>query len=305
MTLDAVIDELYAGDPAQFVARRDEAAKGARSAGDRESAAAIKALRRPSVGAWYVNVAVRAGLISLHEWLKLGERLRAAQAACDFAAVRAASAERAPLEQRVVSDLTAHLAAAGVAATASGVEEVRTTLRAALADEAAADAVRAARLSRPLEYAGFGEVDMSAALAAMAGAGANVDAPGGATGTHAEGSDAKESDAKGSPAGMDADADEADAADDRERVRRERAEAELESARRALADAEASEKAAERRAEQARRALAAAEKAQAAAEKALAAAEMAAAAASDAVASHTQQVAALEVELASSDESPE
>lgn len=294
MTLDAVIDELYAGDPAQFVARRDEAAKAARSAGDRGSAAAIKALRRPSVGAWYVNVAVRAGLISLHEWLKLGERLRAAQAAGDFAAVRAASGERAPLEQRVVSDLTAHLAAAGVAATASGVEEVRTTLRAALADESAADAVRAARLSRPLEYAGFGEVDMSAALAAMAGAGA----PGGATGTDAKGSDAKGSDGKESAAGTDAepDVDEADAAADRARVRRERAQAELESARRSLANAEASERAAERRADQARRALAAAE-------KALVAAEKAATAASHAVADHAQKVGTLEATLASFNES--
>lgn len=60
--LDTAIEELYAGYPAAFVARRDELAKQARASGDRSLAAAIKALRRPTVGSWYLNVASRAGL---------------------------------------------------------------------------------------------------------------------------------------------------------------------------------------------------------------------------------------------------
>lgn len=247
MTPDAAADELYAADPAAFVARRDELARAARSGGDRASAAAIKALRRPTLGAWYVNVAARAGLVSLREWLRLGERLRAAQAAGDFTAVRAAGAERGGLEARVLRDLTAHLASRGTTASPAGLEEVRSTLHAALADPAASDAVRAGRLARPLEYAGFGEVDMAAALAAMGARPAVAAEP------------------EARQAGEVAPAEEAE----RERAEqagraareRDRLERELASARVKLSDAEAGARASGARVEQARRALEQAERA--------------------------------------------
>ena len=164
------MDDLFAGDPSGFVAARDALAKSLRAAGDREGAATVKALRRPSVAAWYVNVAARASLVSLREWLALGASLRAAQAEPDMARVRSLGAGRAALENRGVRDLTAHLGALGVAVSAPAIEEVRATLRAALADEAAADLVSAGRLERALSYGGFGEVDVSAALAAWAAA---------------------------------------------------------------------------------------------------------------------------------------
>lgn len=250
MTPDAAADELYAADPAAFVARRDELARAARSGGDRASAAAIKALRRPTLGAWYVNVAARAGLVSLREWLRLGERLRAAQAAGDFTAVRAAGAERGGLEARVLRDLTAHLASRGTTASPAGLEEVRSTLHAALADPAASDAVRAGRLARPLEYAGFGEVDMAAALAAMGARPAVAAEP------------------EARQAGEVAPAEEAERAE-RERAEqagraareRDRLERELSSARAKLSDAEAGARASGARVEQARRALEQAERA--------------------------------------------
>lgn len=241
MTHDAV-DALYGLDPAQFVARRDALAKRVRVDGDRAGAAAIKALRRPTVGAWYANVAARAGLVSLREWLRLGERLRAAQASGDFGALRAGGAERAGLEARVLADLTAHLADLGVVATAAGLEEVRSTLRAALADEAAAEAVRAARLARPLSYAGFGEVDMTAALAAL--------------GTSASGV-------------VEPEAAEREAAE-REAAERASAERALVATRGKLRDAEASVRAAVERVAQARRALEQAERAEATASAQLA-----------------------------------
>jgi hypothetical protein len=159
--LDAVGEELYGGAPADFVARRDELAKQARSDGDRELAAAIKALRRPTVGAWYLNLAMRAGLTSLRELLDLGRELRQTQAAGDFAALRDLAARRGPLVTRVLRDLTAHLAQVGVNTTGPGLEEVRTTLGAALADPAVDDQVRAGRLDRAHSYGGFGEVEMA------------------------------------------------------------------------------------------------------------------------------------------------
>ncbi len=162
------IDALYAGDPGAFVAGRDALARAVRTAGERDTAAAIKGLRRPSLGAWYANVAARASLVSLYEWLTLGARLREAQARLDLRQVGELGAGRAALEERVVRDLAAHLAALGVTASPAGLEEFRGTLRAALADPAAGDALASGRLERSLSYAGFGEVDVSAALAALA-----------------------------------------------------------------------------------------------------------------------------------------
>ncbi|MDO5534655.1 MAG: gamma-glutamyltransferase family protein, partial [Propionibacteriaceae bacterium] len=120
------------------------------------------------MAAWYVNLAARASLVSLREWLALGTDLRAAQSAWDAVRVKELSAGRTALESRVVRDLTAHLGALGVPVSASAMDEVRATLRAALASQDAADAVAAGCLSRSLTYGGFGEVDLSAALAAMA-----------------------------------------------------------------------------------------------------------------------------------------
>ncbi|MFZ2481046.1 MAG: hypothetical protein WAW78_10325, partial [Propioniciclava sp.] len=154
------IDALYAGDPGAFVAGRDALARAVRTAGERDTAAAIKGLRRPSLGAWYANVAARASLVSLYEWLTLGARLREAQARLDLRQVGELGAGRAALEERVVRDLAAHLAALGVTVSPAGLEEFRGTLRAALADPAAGDALASGRLERSLSYAGFGEVDV-------------------------------------------------------------------------------------------------------------------------------------------------
>ncbi len=175
--LDAVRAELYGGTPADFVARRDELAKQARGDGDRELATAIKALRRPTAGAWYLNVASAAGLTSLRELLDLGRALRETQAAGDFAALRDLAARRGPLVNRVLRDLAAHLAQVGVAATGGGLDEVRTTLGAALADPAIDQLVRDGRVDRPLSYGGFGEVDMAVVAPAAGTSGGAKDSP--------------------------------------------------------------------------------------------------------------------------------
>ena len=50
-----VADELYALTPAEFTAARDERARQVRAAGQRDEAAAIKKLARPTASAWLVN----------------------------------------------------------------------------------------------------------------------------------------------------------------------------------------------------------------------------------------------------------
>lgn len=173
--LTALVDELYARPPAEFVARRDELAREARASGDRALAAQIKALRRPSVGAWYLNSAVRAGLASLDDLLRLGRELRDAQGRGDFPALRELGARRGPLTSAVVREVSAHLAGAGVAITSAGLEEARTTLVSALADPEVADELSRGRLDRPHVYAGFGD------LAGLTPSVASTTAPSGQT----------------------------------------------------------------------------------------------------------------------------
>jgi hypothetical protein len=52
------IDRLYRAPLAEFVERRDALAKELRSAGDRASASAVKAMKKPSRAAWALNMAV-------------------------------------------------------------------------------------------------------------------------------------------------------------------------------------------------------------------------------------------------------
>lgn len=150
----ALTDELYAGSPAVFVVRRDELAKQARSSGDRVLATAIKALRRPTVGAWYLNLASRGGLTSLRELVRLGRQLRQTQESGDFATLRELAAQRGPLETRVLR----HLAELGVVATPAGLDEARVTFGAVLADPAVEALLTSGRLDRPYAYAGFGDL---------------------------------------------------------------------------------------------------------------------------------------------------
>ena len=158
-------DELYGLLPDEFTTRRDAIAKETRADGDTETAKAIKALRRPAVPAWLVNLLVRQHGDDIDRLLALGEQLREAQSALDGSRMKQLSAERTVL----IGTLSRQ--AGGVAASKaqkfSGAVErdVEETLRAAVVDPRAADAVATGQLTRALTYAGLGEVDVSQATA--------------------------------------------------------------------------------------------------------------------------------------------
>ena len=158
-------DELYGLLPDEFTTRRDAIAKETRADGDTETAKAIKALRRPAVPAWLVNLLVRQHGDDIDGLLALGEQLREAQSALDGSRMKQLSAERTVL----IGTLSRQ--AGGVAASKaqkfSGAVErdVEETLRAAVVDPRAADAVATGQLTRALTYAGLGEVDVSQSTA--------------------------------------------------------------------------------------------------------------------------------------------
>ena len=164
-----VADELYALTPAEFTAARDERARMARQAGQRDDAAAIKKLARPTTSAWLVNQLSREAPDRLGRLVEVGEALEEAQRTLAGDRLRELSGQR----RNVINDLlpqAAEIASrAGQSASAVVMGEVRATLEAALADSAARAAVQSGRLTKPLAYAGLGEVDLTAALALPAG----------------------------------------------------------------------------------------------------------------------------------------
>ncbi|RDI43503.1 hypothetical protein [Nocardia mexicana] len=156
MTLEEVTDRLYALDPAEFVAARDEQAKAARTAGDKKLAAAIGKLRRPTVAAWAVNLLAREAPDEVGSLLELGAALQDAQRRLSGDQLRSLTTQR----QQVVNALArkaGQLAAEHERPLAEGVlREVGQTLHAALADPAVAEEVRTGTLTTAANYEGFG-----------------------------------------------------------------------------------------------------------------------------------------------------
>ena len=157
MSVEDVADELYALPPEDFTAARAAAAKA-----DKANAKDINALRKPTVGAWLVNILVRAEPDLLDELLALGPALAQAQSAGKGVELRELSEQRRQLVSAVSEKA---FEAADRAPTTALRAEVESTLEAALADPATADAVRTGRLTRALSYAGFGGVDLEGAVA--------------------------------------------------------------------------------------------------------------------------------------------
>jgi hypothetical protein len=166
MDLDAAADELYGLVPDRFTARRTELATEARSAGEADLAKEIGKLRRPTVVAWIVNALVRTHPGEIDRLLGLGDELRAAQRDLAGDAMRELSAQRRTVVADLVGLARSEAAGAGHRAGDGTLREVQATLDAALADRNAGAAVRSGRLITALSYSGFGEVDLSDAVAA-------------------------------------------------------------------------------------------------------------------------------------------
>ena len=113
----ALTDALFEADPREFVAARDRLSKQLRADGEREEAARIKALRRPSVAAWALNQVARHRPAAVRKLLETVEHARTAQdellAGGDRGALRAALAERRHAMHDVLDAAREHLEASG------------------------------------------------------------------------------------------------------------------------------------------------------------------------------------------------
>lgn len=158
-TLADAVAQLYAGAPADFVRSRTAAVKAAKQAGDTDLATQVQALRKPSAAAHLVNRLGAAG--GLDELGSLGERLRTAQSQLDAKAMKELGAER----HRLIDELVARACEDESSVSPAVREQLNATFTAALADPQAQRAVQSGALVTALSYSGFGEVDLSDALA--------------------------------------------------------------------------------------------------------------------------------------------
>lgn len=149
MDLDLVADEIYGLALKEFVTVRNQRAH---EASDKDVAKAISDLRKPTVAAWAVNLLVRDAPPELEQALGLSE------AKLD---VRELGRRRKELLEALTYrtlELTGPLAEAVL-------EQVRATIGAAMAEPSLADSVRAGRLTKALEYSGFGAAEVFAPVA--------------------------------------------------------------------------------------------------------------------------------------------
>ncbi|HEX7167328.1 MAG TPA: hypothetical protein VF230_10145 [Acidimicrobiales bacterium] len=158
--LDTDIDRLYGAAPDEFIAARDSLAKELKAAGDKDGAATVKGLRKPTTAAWAVNQLARKHRKALDDLLDLGERLRKAQRAmmsgrAGGTAVKELSAERRKAVNALAGKAVKLLGASGDAQR----DAITATLDAAVVDEDAAELVGAGRLTKELPApSGFGEI---------------------------------------------------------------------------------------------------------------------------------------------------
>ncbi|KAF4409160.1 hypothetical protein [Streptomyces lycii] len=155
MGVDEVADELYALPPGAFTAARDKAAQEA----PREQRRAIRALRRPTLAAWAVNLLVRADRKQVELLTRLGEELRAAHRDLDGTQLRELTAQQRQLVAALSRQAGRLTTEAGQGVSEGVLREVEATVHAALADPDAARRLSSGRLTKALPApSGFGPV---------------------------------------------------------------------------------------------------------------------------------------------------
>ncbi len=155
--------ELYALPLDEFTAARNALAGRLRKAGDRAGSDAVKALPKPSVSAWALNQVAHRQPRLVERLISAADELRRAQQRLLAGAGQQAFREASETERAAVGEL---VAAAGQALEEGGhkpakamLDRIEATARAAAADPEAGALLRAGRLVRDIDPAGFGGLE--------------------------------------------------------------------------------------------------------------------------------------------------
>jgi DNA repair exonuclease SbcCD ATPase subunit len=158
-----IADELYGLPQDEFTPARDARARELKA--DKELAAAVKKLKKPSVAAWVVNLFVRRESDQVEQVIAVGTALREAQEGMDGAELRALTRQRRQLTSAVTQQARALASDVGVKVTQAVADQVEATLTAALLDPECAQAIRSGLLTAALSSTGVGSGDVAAAVA--------------------------------------------------------------------------------------------------------------------------------------------
>ena len=153
----ADVDHLYALPLEEFTPARDAAAKEIRKAGDRETAAIVAKLSKPTPAAWTANQVAREQPDLIEALLEAGETLREAQEAA-VAGGGARGLRDATQSERKAVEAVMKAASAykpgGKPLSGAMADRLRTTLHAVAGDEALRDALSEGRLTGEAQAGG-------------------------------------------------------------------------------------------------------------------------------------------------------
>ncbi len=162
--LDSIAGKLYGVSPEAFTSSRSAEVRAARSAGNRQLAAAVAQLRRPTVGAWLANQLARERKDELEALLDLGTSMRKVQEAGDGPELRLLTRRRRQMVAGLVPEARRLARTRNQPLSENSARELESTLEAAVATADAANALRSGRLNVGLTYSGFGPLDLGAPL---------------------------------------------------------------------------------------------------------------------------------------------
>jgi hypothetical protein len=179
------VDRLYAVPLEDFVAERKQVAKELRAAGDREAAAEVAKLPKPTPPAWALNRLAREEPDAVAEWLDAAATLREASAN-PGAGLREAMAGHREATRKLLATVRDRTRPAGRPLSEPMLDRVRDLLQAATADPEQAEALRrgvivepageAAEAGEPPALTAAGEGDEAADRGAAPRASSRADA---------------------------------------------------------------------------------------------------------------------------------
>jgi hypothetical protein len=163
-----IADELYGLPMNDFTPARDAKAKELKGT---ELAGPVKALKKPSLAAWVVNMLVRHETEQVDQVLAVGAALRDAATSLDGKELRELTKQRRQLTNAVTARARGVASSLGVKVTQSVADQVEDSLTAAMLDPDCAKALRSGLLVAAMAATGVGESTAGAAVALPAALG--------------------------------------------------------------------------------------------------------------------------------------
>ena len=164
-SFDEIADELYGLPLGEFIAARTRDEKQARQDGDRELAAAIRALAKPNVAAWLANQLARAHRAELESLLELGAGMREATRRLAGDELRALTRQQQESVHSLMHQVRWIAGTHRQPMSDNTVRGLLDTLHAAVVDEQVAQQLLAGRLTDAVFRSGFDHADDAAPAA--------------------------------------------------------------------------------------------------------------------------------------------